>query len=193
MRHRDLTSPKSWPPRSTTAPKRSLTDLTHPPRHPRPVVIAHPAGAHVGQLMRASADSSRITISDFLISSEKMTLASACLIEQDGKGCASSDAAGAPCPSLPPPRWTRSVEAVTVGSDAANPDAAIPVARSGHDLAAKPGDRRHAPSDQRTGRAPARAPCALKPSRRPTLRMTTDTSCDRGRFDLNRRVFAATA
>ena len=79
MRHRDLTSPKSWPPRSTTAPKRSLTDLAHPPRHPRPVVIAHPAGAHVGQLMRASADSSRITISDFLISSEKMTLASAML------------------------------------------------------------------------------------------------------------------
>jgi hypothetical protein len=29
---------------------------------------------------------------------------------------------------------------VTVGSDAANPDAAIPVARSGHDLAAKPSD-----------------------------------------------------
>ena len=61
-------------------------------------------------LIFASADSSRITISDFLISSEKMTLASACLIEQDGKGCASSDAAGAPCPSLPPPRWTRSVD-----------------------------------------------------------------------------------
>ena len=33
----------------------------------------------------------------------------------------------------------RSVLAVTVGSDAANPDAAIRVARSGHDLAAKPG------------------------------------------------------
>ena len=29
---------------------------------------------------------------------------------------------------------------VTIGSDAANPDAAIPVARPGHDLAAKPGD-----------------------------------------------------
>jgi hypothetical protein len=31
-------------------------------------------------------------------------------------------------------------EAVTIGSDAANPDAAIPVARPGHDLGAKPGD-----------------------------------------------------
>ena len=138
--------------------------------------------------MRASADSSRITISDFLISSEKMTLASACLIEQDGKGCTSSDAAGAPCPSLPPPRWTRSVSAVTVGSDAANPDAAIPVARPGHDLAAKPGDLggMHlwiSPQGERR-----RAPHAPENRHITRLRMTTDTSCDRGRFDLNRRV-----
>ena len=38
------------------------------------------------------------------------------------------------------PMPARVMKAVTVGSDAANPDAAIPVARSGHDLAAKPGD-----------------------------------------------------
>jgi len=40
----------------------------------------------------------------------------------------------------PHARTGNEVSAVTVGSDAANPDAAIPVARSGHDLAAKPGD-----------------------------------------------------
>jgi len=52
---------------------------------------------------------------------------------------------------------------------------------SGHDLAAKPDDpRRHAPCDPPTGRAPARALRALKPSRHPTLRTTTDTSCGRG-------------
>jgi hypothetical protein len=83
--------------------------------------------------------------------------------------------------------------AVTIGSDAANPDAAIPVARPGHDLAAKPGDlggmhlRIH---PQGNRRRPLRA---LKPSRRPTLWVTTDTGCGRGRFDLNRRVLAATA
>jgi hypothetical protein len=38
------------------------------------------------------------------------------------------------------PMPARVIKAVTVGSDAANPDAAIPVARPGHDLAAKPGD-----------------------------------------------------
>jgi hypothetical protein len=63
----------------------------------------------------------------------------------------------------------RSVSAVTIGSDAANPDAAIPVARSSHDLAAKTGDLGG------------------------MLRMTTDTSCGRGRLDFNRRVLAATA
>ena len=88
----------------------------------------------------------------------------------------------------------RVMKAVTVGSDAANPDAAIPVARSGHVLAAKPGDLggmhcRINPQGER--RRPALR--ALKPSRHPTLRMTADTSCGRGRFDLNRRVFAATA
>src|SRR5262245_2720645 len=51
--------------------------------------------------------------------------------------------------------------------------------------------RRHAPSDQ-PHIATAGAPCALKPCRHPTLRMTTDTGCGRGRFDPNRRVFAAT-
>jgi hypothetical protein len=35
------------------------------------------------------------------------------------------------------------------------------------------------------------APRALKPSHHPTLMMTTDTSCGRGRFNPNRRVFAA--
>ena len=35
-------------------------------------------------------------------------------------------------------------------------------------------------------------PTRPKPSRHPTLRMT-DTGCDPGRFNLNRRVFAATA
>ena len=29
---------------------RGLSDLTHPSRHPRPVVVAHPAGPHLGQL-----------------------------------------------------------------------------------------------------------------------------------------------
>ena len=38
-----------------------------------------------------------------------------------------------------PPRVMKGL-AVTIGSDAANPDAAIPVARPGHDLAAKPDD-----------------------------------------------------
>ena len=41
---------------------------------------------------------------------------------------------------IPDRMQLRSLSAVTIGSDAANPDAAIPVARSGHDLAAKPGD-----------------------------------------------------
>jgi hypothetical protein len=41
---------------------------------------------------------------------------------------------------MPDRMQLRSVSAVTIGSGAANPDAAIPVARSGHDLAAKPGD-----------------------------------------------------
>jgi hypothetical protein len=45
-----------------------------------------------------------------------------------------------------------------------------------------------------THRASADArPTRPKPSRYPTLRMTTDTSCGRGRFDLDRRVLAATA
>ena len=63
----------------------------------------------------------------------------------------------------------RSLSAVTIGSDAANPDAAIPVERSSHDLAAKKGDLGG------------------------MLRMSNDTSCGRGRFNLNRRVLAATA
>ena len=37
-------------------------------------------------------------------------------------------------------RTGNEISAVTIGSDAANPDAAIPVARSSHDLGAKPGD-----------------------------------------------------
>jgi hypothetical protein len=88
----------------------------------------------------------------------------------------------------------RSVSAVTAGFDAANPDAAIPVARSGHDLAAEPGDLggMHL-SDQPTGRPPGPAPRALNPSRHPTLRTTSDAACGRIRFDLNRLVFAATA
>jgi hypothetical protein len=91
---------------------------------------------------------------------------------------------------MPDQMQLRSVSAVTISSDAANPNAAIPVARSGHDLAAKPGDfggmhlRINPQSERRR---------ALKPSRHPTLRMTTDISCGRGRFDINRRVFAATA
>ncbi len=45
-----------------------------------------------------------------------------------------------------------------------------------------------------THRATAGArPTRPKPSRHPTLRMTTDISGGRGRFDLNRRVLAATA
>ena len=40
----------------------------------------------------------------------------------------------------PHARTGNEVSAVTVGSDAANPDAAISVTRPGHDLGAKPGD-----------------------------------------------------
>ena len=85
------------------------------------------------------------------------------------------------------------ISAVTIGSDPADPDVAVLVARSSHDLAAKPGDLggmhcRINPQGDRRAR-----PTALKPSRHPTLRMTTDTGCGRGRFDLNRRVLAATA
>jgi len=72
---------------------------------------------------------------------------------------------------IPDRMQLRSLSAVTIGSDAANPDAAIPVARSSHDPAAKKGD----------------------PGLGGMLRMSTDTSCGRGRFNLNRRVLAATA
>jgi hypothetical protein len=41
---------------------------------------------------------------------------------------------------MPDQMQLRSVSAITVGSDAANPDAAISLARPGHDLRAKPGD-----------------------------------------------------
>jgi hypothetical protein len=104
---------------------------------------------------------------------------------------------------VPDQMQLRSVKAVTIGSDAPNPDAAIPVARSGHDLAATPGGfggmhlrinpqgNRRRPRHTLSWCQARRRP--LKLSRHPTLRMTTDTSCGRGRFDLNRCVLAATA
>ena len=67
---------------------------------------------------------------------------------------------------------------------------AVVGARPGHDLAAKPGDLggMHLGINPQGERL---APRALKPSHHPTLMMTTDTSCGRGRFNPNRRVFAA--
>lgn len=72
-------------------------------------------------------------------------------------------------------------------------DESVPTPRSGHDLAAKPGDLgdmhlRINPPGERRGR-----PTRPKTVTSPDLRMTTDTGCGRGRFDLNQHVFTGTA
>ena len=70
---------------------------------------------------------------------------------------------------------------------------AVVGARPGHDLAAKPGDLggMHLGITHRAtaGARPTRPKTVTSPD--PT--MTTDISCGRGRFDLDRPVFAATA
>ena len=83
---------------------------------------------------------------------------------------------------LPPPRiGPRTIIAVNGGID-------LPSGNADTDPGVK--STRTAASFESTHRATA--PRALTPLGHPTLRMTTDTSCGRGRFDLNQRVGAAT-
>jgi hypothetical protein len=68
----------------------------------------------------------------------------------------------------------RSVSAVTIGSDAANPDAAIPVARSGHDLL-----RNRATSAACTVGSTLRATAGARPTRPKTVTSPDATDDDR--------------
>ncbi len=61
---------------------RGLSDLTHVAPRVQSSSLIRPARIWAS-LIRASADSSRITISDLLISRLKITLAIPCLIEQE--------------------------------------------------------------------------------------------------------------
>ena len=85
------------------------------------------------------------------------------------------------------------ISAVTIGSDAADPDVAIPVARPATILLRNRATSAACTVGSTHSATAGARPTALEPSRHPTLRMTTDTGCGRGRFDLTRRVLTTTA